>query len=138
MIMGQPKQQAFLFLLGAVLVGGVLGFSADRMMQRRPHNWAERTTMYNDIGLTPAQRGLADSTFDAANCAIMLAQRPLRPTIDSIRLDARHKFRALLTPDQVAKLDARIRDDSTRRAHADSTRHARGRPSNSRQDSCRR
>ncbi len=136
--MERPKQQAFLFLLGAVLVGGVLGFSADRVMQRHPHSWAERTTMYDDIGLTPAQRALADSTFDAANCAISVAQRPLRPTIDSIRLDARHKFRALLTADQVAKLDARIRDDSTRRAHADSTRRARGRPSNSRQDSCRR
>lgn len=94
--------------------------------------------MYDDIGLTPAQRALADSTFDAANCAISVAQRPLRATIDSIRLGARRKFRELLTSDQVAKLDARIRDDSTRRARADSTRRARGRPSNSKQDSCRR
>ncbi|HVA58280.1 MAG: hypothetical protein WBQ26_14660 [Gemmatimonadaceae bacterium] len=142
--MDRPKLQALILLLGAVLVGGVLGFSADRVMQRRPHSWAERTTMYDDIGLTPAQRAAADSVFDATNCAISTVFTPLHPTLDSIRLDSRRKFRALLTPSQLSTLDARIRDDSLHRARADSTRRARGdtthrgRQSNSRQDACKK
>ena len=143
--MQRPKQQALLFLLGAVLVGGVLGFSADRVMQRRPHNWAERTTMYDDIGLTAAQRTAADSIWDATNCSIQQVYRPVRAVLDSIRLDGGRKFRALLTSDQLARFQARIQADSVRRAHADSSRRARGdstsrhgRSSNSRQDACKR
>ncbi|HEX8725206.1 MAG TPA: hypothetical protein VF737_07465 [Gemmatimonadaceae bacterium] len=143
--MQRPKQQAMLFLLGAVLVGGVLGFSADRVMQRRPHNWAERTTMYDDIGLTTTQRAAADSIWDATNCSIQQVYRPVRPVLDSIRLEGGRQFRALLTPDQLARFQARLQADSLRRARADSTRRARGdstsrhgRSSNSRQDACKR
>jgi hypothetical protein len=142
--MERPKQQALLFLLGAVLVGGVLGFSADRVMQRRPHNWAERSTMYDDLGLSSAQRASADSVWDATNCAILRVYEPMRPTLDSIRNEGRRRFRALLTPDQLSRLAARLTADSVHRAHADSTRRARGdttrhgpRSPNSRQDSCK-
>lgn len=143
--MDRPKQQALMFLLGAVLVGGVLGFSADRVMQRRPHNWAERSTMYDDLGLTAAQRAEADSIWDATNCAVLSVYEPVRPTLDSIRDDGRRRFRALLTPDQRARLTARLSADSIRRVRADSARRARGdsthhgaRSSNSRQDACKR
>src|SRR5512146_206144 len=143
--MQRPKQQAMLFLLGAVLVGGVLGFSADRVMQRRPHSWAERTTMYDDIGLTTTQRAAADSIWDATNCSIQQVYRPVRPVLDSIRLEGGRQFRALLTPDQLPRFQARLQADSLRRARADSTRRARGdstsrhgRSSNSRQDACKR
>ena len=143
--MGRPKQQALLFLLGAVLVGGALGFSADRVMQRRMHNWAERTTMYDDIGLSPTQRAQADSVWDGTNCAISQVYSPVRQVLDSIRDEGGRKFRALLTSGQLAKFQARIQADSIRRARADSTRRARGdstrrgsRPPNSRQDACKR
>lgn len=143
--MERPKRQALLFLLGAVLVGGVLGFSADRVMQRRPHTWAERTTMYDDIGLTTPQRAAADSIWDATNCAITQVYRPVRSVLDSIRTDSWRQFRALLSQDQLARFQARIQADSVRRARADSTRRARGdstgrhgRSSTSRQDTCKR
>ncbi|MDE3152240.1 MAG: hypothetical protein KGL93_08330 [Gemmatimonadota bacterium] len=143
--MQRPKQQAMLFLLGAVLVGGVLGFSADRVMQRRPHSWAERTTMYDDIGLNATQRVAADSIWDATNCALLQVAAPLHPVMDSIRLEGRRRFRALLTPDQLARFVARLQADSTRRARADSARrargdstHRRGRNTNSTQDACKR
>ncbi len=143
--MDRPKQQALLFLVGAVLVGGVLGFSADRIMQRRPHNWAERSTMYDDLGLTAAQRAAADSVWDATNCAIASVYEPMRPALDSIRDEGRRRFRALLNPDQLARLTARVSADSARRARADSARRARGdstrhgpRSPNSRQDACKK
>ncbi|MGH7669717.1 MAG: hypothetical protein ACRENQ_09515 [Gemmatimonadaceae bacterium] len=143
--MQRPKQQALLFLLGAVLVGGVLGFSADRVMQHRPHTWAERTTMYDDIGLSTAQRAAADSIWDSTNCAMTQVYGPVRPVLDSIRTDSWRRFRALLSPDELARLQARLQADSVRRARADSTHRARGdstarhgRSSTSRQDSCKR
>ncbi len=143
--MERPKRQALFFLLGAVLVGGVLGFSADRVIQRRPHTWAERTTMYDDIGLSSTQRAAADSIWDNTNCAMEQVYRPVRPVLDSIRTASWRQFRALLSPNQLARLQARLQADSVRRARADSTRRAHGdstgrhgRSSNSRQDACKR
>ncbi|HVZ78433.1 MAG TPA: hypothetical protein VG818_10665 [Gemmatimonadaceae bacterium] len=114
--MDRPKQQAFLFLAGAVLVGAVLGYSADRLALRRPHNWADRTTMYEDLGLSAAQRTAMDSLFDDRNCQIRMVMKPVEPVIDSIRLSARKQMRSLMTPDQLARLDARVREDSIRHA----------------------
>jgi hypothetical protein len=45
--MQRSKQQALMFLLGAVLVGGVLGVSAARGMlhARTEHTWSARPAM---------------------------------------------------------------------------------------------
>jgi hypothetical protein len=144
MTMERPKQQALLFLLGAVLVGGVLGFSADRVMRKPPRNWAERSSMYDDIGLSAAQRVSADSIWDATNCALSQVYSPVRPVLDSIRVAGGKHFRELLNPEQLNRFETRLRTDSLRRARADSTRRARGdsthrgRQPNSRQDACKR
>lgn len=140
--MAHPRQQAMFFLLGAVLVGGVLGFSADRVMHRPPHTWAERTTMYDDLGLNATQRARSDSIWDATDCAMSRVSAPVYPVLDSIRLDGRRRFRDVLTAPQRDILEARIQADSVRRARADSVRRAHGdttrhRPSNLRQDTCK-
>ena len=44
--MQRSKQQALMFLLGAVLVGGVLGFSADRVMSKKPQRMSARMSSY--------------------------------------------------------------------------------------------
>ena len=50
--MQRSKQQALMFLLGAVLVGGVLGFSADRFVaSKKPTRVPARVQMYDDIGI---------------------------------------------------------------------------------------
>ncbi len=118
--MQRSKQQALVFLLGAVLVGGALGFSADRVFGRGPANhWARRQAFYDDLGLTRAQRGTMDSLLDARNCQISAVMKPVRTQLDSIR-DAAHKqVLQLLTPEQRSKLerkrkemDAREREES--------------------------
>ena len=56
--MQRSKQQALMFLLGAVLVGGVLGFSADRLFdhdERGP--WAGRMRMSDVIEPPPLVQG---------------------------------------------------------------------------------
>jgi len=67
--MQRSKQQALMFLLGAVLVGGVLGFSAERVMLHASNerSWAARNAMYDDLELTPAQRAAMDSIIDEKN-----------------------------------------------------------------------
>lgn len=109
--MQRPKQQALAFLLGAVLVGGVVGFSAERMFRRDDTSIeAKRAAMYDDLGLQPAQRAAMDSLLDARNCEYDALLRPLQPRLDSIKVATRTRVNAILTAEQRARLDTRRKD----------------------------
>ncbi|HEY2376451.1 MAG TPA: hypothetical protein VGH98_10805 [Gemmatimonadaceae bacterium] len=124
--MQRSKQQALMFLLGAVLVGGVVGFSAERVMRNtsKDHSWAARTAMYDDLSLTPAQREAMDSVIDEKNRRVDSLLKPVRPQIDSVRANTRTQFYRIFTPEQREKFETRVREDSARR---DLTRHTRER-----------
>ena len=84
--MQRPKQQALAFLLGALLVGGVVGFSADRMFRQTDNSIAaRRKRMYDDLALAQPQRHALDSVFDASNCQLDALYSPLQPAYDSIK-----------------------------------------------------
>ena len=114
--MQRPKQQALAFLLGALLVGGVVGASADRMM-RQPDDSIEarRKRMYDDLDLAPAQRATLDSVFDASNCQLDALYTPMQPAYDSIKALRRNQINAVLTPKQRTRLEVRRKDDAVRR-----------------------
>ena len=115
--MERPKQQALAFLLGALLVGGVLGFSADRVLRQEELTPAQRRAQfYEDIGITTAQRPLLDSLLDARNCRMDSVVKTFQPAIDSIKAASRLQMDRLLTPDQHARLEARRKDDAIRHA----------------------
>jgi hypothetical protein len=122
--MQRSKQQALMFLLGAVLVGGVLGFSAERVMihTSKDHSWAARTAMYDDLGLSPAQRAAMDSALDEKNRRVDSLLKPVKPQIDSVRANARAQFFRIFTAEQRAKFEARVSDDSSRREQVRRTR----------------
>ncbi len=126
--MQRSKQQALMFLLGAVLVGGVLGFSADRMFQDRGKHWAPRTRMYDDLGLSEAQRSAMDSLLDARNCQIGAVMKPVSPQLDSIKKAAHQQVLQILTPPQRETFELRRaemqRRDSLEKARRDSARAA--------------
>jgi len=126
--MQRSKQQALMFLLGAVLVGGVLGFSADRVFQDKQKHWAPRMRMYNDLELSEAQRSTMDSLLDDRNCQISAVMKPVSPQLDSIKKAAHQQVLAILTPEQRAKLELRVQEmarrDSLQRARRDSVRAA--------------
>lgn len=129
--MQRSKQQALMFLLGAVLVGGVLGFSARSMLRdNKEHSWAARQTMYDDLGLTPAQRAAMDSVIDEKNRRVDSLLKPVKLQIDSVRANARTQFYRIFTAPQRSKFEARVREDSLRRDQARRTRE--------REDSVRR
>lgn len=106
--MQRSKQQALFFLLGAVLVGGVLGFSADRVLSSdRGRHWAPRQAMYDDLGLSAEQRSTMDSLLDDRNCQISALMKPVRPALDSVKASAHQQVLQVLTPEQRAKLELR-------------------------------
>jgi hypothetical protein len=115
--MERPKQQALAFLLGALLVGGVLGFSADRVFRQEELTPAQRRAQfYEDIGITAQQRPVLDSLLDARNCLMDSVVKTFQPRLDSIQTASRAEMDRLLTPDQHARLEARRKDDAMRHA----------------------
>jgi hypothetical protein len=123
--MQRSKQQALFFILGAVLVGGALGFTADQMLnQKSRKSYAPRQRMYEDLGMTEAQRVRADSILDEQNCQLSAVMKPVRPVIDSIRTSGRKQMDAILTVEQLTKLETRraemARRDSLERVRRDS------------------
>ena len=129
--MQRSKQQALMFLLGAVLVGGVLGFSARSMLRdTTDRSWTARTAMYDDLELTPAQRASMDSVIDEKNRRVDSLLKPVKPQIDSVRANARAQFYRIFTSAQRTKFEARVREDSLRREQAHRARE--------REDSVRR
>jgi len=114
--MQRPKQQALAFLLGALLVGGVVGFSADRMFRQTDNSIAaRRKRMYDDLALAQPQRLALDSVFDASNCQLDALYSPLEPAYDSIKAARRTQINAILTPEQRQRLELRRKDDEVRR-----------------------
>jgi hypothetical protein len=109
-MMQRSKQQAMMFLLGAVLVGGVLGFSADRVLHDPPTHWARRQAFYDDLGLSPAQRSTMDSLLDDRNCQISAVMKPVKSQLDSIRQAAHQQVLQVLTPAQRDKLEQRKKE----------------------------
>jgi Spy/CpxP family protein refolding chaperone len=117
--MNRSKQQALMFLLGAFLVGGALGFSADRMYHDLPQkHWAPRDFMYDDLELTPTQRAAMDTILDARRCQVDSLLKPLKPTLDSLRGAAHNQMLTVLTPAQAAKMEQRKKEmDARMMAH---------------------
>jgi hypothetical protein len=124
--MQRTKQTALMFLLGAVLVGGVLGFSADRVITSKGKHWSSRMRMYQDLALSEAQQATLDSVLDERNCQLGAVMKPVAPQLDSIRKAAHQQLVQILTPAQRARLEERMaeqqRRDSLAKVRRDSIR----------------
>lgn len=113
--MQQSKNVAIAFLLGTFLTGGALGFTANRYMTRDKVCAKDRGPLAQRLSLTPDQSRAVDSILDDRGRQWEVVMAPIRPTIDSIKLNARQQIRRLLTPEQAREFDALIREmnDST-------------------------
>ena len=105
------KNSALAFLLGAALVGGILGFTADRYVTRDRvcprygDDAAMRRRFGDDLGLSDAQRAAVDTILNAKHRAIAELDRPVRPQMDSISEVATKSIRARLEPSQQVTFD---------------------------------
>lgn len=116
--MTRSRRTAALFLLGALLAGGVIGFTSDRMISGRhqpPRTdvRAMRDNLARRIDLTAAQRPVVDSILDDRNRQMMELTKPLRAEMDSIRERARTQIRRILTPAQLVEYEALIKESQS-------------------------
>jgi len=115
--MERSKGYAVMFLLGAFVAGGALGFTADRVMDakhgremRGPRAYRQR--MAEELKLTPKQQTSIDSLIEQKHRQIVTLYKPVKPQLDSIAVlarvvsDSTHaQIKRLLNPDQQVKLD---------------------------------
>ena len=141
--MDRSKGYALMFLLGAFVAGGALGFTADRVIDsghrremRGPR--ASRQKMAEELKLTPQQQASIDSLMEQKRSQIMTLYKPVKPQLDSIAVAARvvsdsthAQIKRLLNPEQQAKLDrmrAAGRRDLGERRDKDTTGRPPGAP----------
>ena len=118
----RTKAQAILFLFGAVLVGGALGFSANRTFDQReqPQDMASsRKRLADRLELTTAQRRMLDSVLDERNERMKTLLAPVRPRLDSLRFAARAVIRGQLSADQQLRWDEVVLELSRDSARTD-------------------
>jgi len=137
--MERSKGYAVMFLLGAFVAGGALGFTADRVIDvkhgremRGPRAYRQR--MADELKLTPAQQTSVDSLIEQKHRQIVTLYKPVKPQLDSIAVQARTvsdsthaQIKRLLNPDQQVKFEemrAVARRELAERRAADSS----GRP----------
>jgi Spy/CpxP family protein refolding chaperone len=119
--MTRPKSVALAFLSGAVLVGGLLGFTADRvvfgdrMCEQKQDQGHLRDRLAADLGLDGTQRAAVDSLLDARDVRVRALYAPLRPKADSLYLETRDEIRQVLTAEQRHKFEDFIAKSNARR-----------------------
>lgn len=127
--MQRSKQTALLFLLGALLVGGALGFSADRVLLRDKlcPSWKSegggRARMFDELELDAAQRAAIDTILDERHRQIKSVMAPIRPQLDSIKEAAWVQMTQLMDERQRARFEEMRRE--TRAARAQDTTRSR-------------
>lgn len=115
--MHQSKNLAIAFLFGAVLVGGALGFSADRVLSRDRDRGRPIDLLDRRLDLTDQQRTQINAILDDRHRQFSLVYQTIKPRLDSIRLNARDQMRAVLNAEQRMQFEALLAElnDSTKR-----------------------
>ena len=119
------RSLALAFVLGALLVGGVLGFTADRVLGRddacaRYFTRSELRKRFADrLELTPVQRAKVDSILDAKHAAMDSIQAPVQAAMTAVSDLTTRRIEGVLDPRQ-RKEFAEMRADRDRREREDS------------------
>jgi hypothetical protein len=123
----RPKSLAMMFILGAFLTGGAVGFAADRVVSPpRPDVFNEATLideLARELKLSPEQRVVVDSVWDWRRKQSREIMKTVRPTLDAVRDSARVLM--MNTLDDAQKTAFRALLERNQRT-ADSAARARG------------
>lgn len=121
------KSVALTLLLGAVLLGGVLGFTADRVIrpdavcqEEEVSRQEARDRFADDVGLNDEQRVRMNILLDARNARLDSIYDSVRPMTRAVRDSASVEFRSMLTPEQLSRLEALRQRDRERHVEGDS------------------
>jgi hypothetical protein len=116
------KNSALTFLLGAALVGGAFGFTADRFVTRDRvcPRWGDDQAMRrrfgDELSLSDAQRAAVDTIVIEKHRAINALVKPIQPQLDSISNEARQKIKARLDPQQLSTFERMYAEMKARQA----------------------
>ena len=121
--MKDTKNLALMFLLGAFLTGGVLGFTANRYMHRDQvcytgnYSSGLLAIMSQRLHLTAEQQHSVDVILDDRSRQYRVVMEPIRSRMDSIKLNAREQIRRVLNVEQKREFEALIEQmsDSTKK-----------------------
>jgi hypothetical protein len=115
--MQRSKQQALMFLLGAALVGGAVGFSAAGYIghEKFATQFGPRAKFYDELGLTKEQRNSLDSLAFEQDCRIRSLLAPQKSALDSIKVHFQRQRDSVFTKDQLARLEKRREEMKARR-----------------------
>src|SRR5688500_1903448 len=111
--MQRSRSLALMFLLGALLVGGALGFTADRVLAgnrcaRNGDNRRSFTWLTEELNLTAEQSAAVDSIVERRHREMRAVIAPVRPQMDAVRDTARQQIRRVLDDAQRARFDELI------------------------------
>lgn len=134
------KHIALAFLLGALVTGGALGFTAARVIDReartRPTVETMRERLKRELELSEEQTSRFDEILDRRDRKLDSLLAPidarmdsLRPTIRAVRDDARRELRAVLSAPQQREFDeylAVMREKARRDSIETANRRSRG------------
>src|ERR671934_2041441 len=104
--MRRSKSLALIVLTGALVAGGALGLTVDRVLTRdgvcmKPGSRdALQRFLAAELALTPAQRVAVDSILDKRHHDMSIVIAPVKPQLDSIRNAARAEINKLLDEKQ--------------------------------------
>jgi len=117
--MQRTKQQALMFVLGAALVGGALGFSADRYLahEKVASQYGPRPKFYDELGLSDQQRKALDSLVFARDCEARAMLAPHDSAMKAIRMRFSAQRDSIFTKEQKALFD-KLREEAQKRAEA--------------------
>ena len=122
------KNLAMMFLLGATLVGGALGFAADRYVVRdrlcapKLSERELRVGFYDNVGLTAEQRVAWDALLDERQKSMAAARASIKPKTDSIMESYKQKTTELLSPEQRERVEKHRAADRERQGKANNDR----------------
>ncbi len=102
------RHLALMFLFGALLIGGALGFSATRVLERERgcgprDSRGMRESLARDLELTAAQRAAIDTILDVRHRQMSAIMAPVRPRLDAVGDTARQQISRLLDDRQRAR-----------------------------------
>ena len=120
--MRDSKNLALMLLLGAFLTGGVLGFTANRYINRDQvcttgtTSAGLRSILSERLRLSAAQQHAVDSILDERSRQYKIEIEPIRPRMDAIKFNAREQIRRVLNEQQRKDFEALLTEmsDSTR------------------------
>ncbi len=119
---GMTRLKIWLVILGVFLLGGVLGAALDSVyrLKARGGRHEERDKrrfeeMRRDLALTDEQAAQIRAILDETRNEYRALREKCRPQYDAARSAARARIRALLTPEQQQKFDARTAERDARR-----------------------